>query len=246
MDPEYRAKAFAQLSQKLLADPSEAMTIDRIVNMVAVTIPHCDGAGLMLRRPRGKVETPASTSSLVRQADTLQYELDEGPCLSAIEDPSTYVVNDTATDARWPRWCPKVAALGFRSVSCVRLATETNVLGALNLYALEPAAFTADDLDVAKIFADHAAGALQSAQVVTGLRTAMDSRQLIGVAQGMLMQRYGLDLEQAFQVLLRYSQDTNIKLRDVAERMVETGALPAEGPTGTTWPPLLPDPPGHN
>lgn len=231
MDPEYRAAAFARLSQQMFTEQGQATTTDRIVNMVVEAIPGCEAAGLSVLGPKGEVQTCAYTSPLAAAAVALQHELDEGPCLSAIEDPSTYVINDTASDNRWRQWCPKVATLGVRSVLSVRLSTETNVLGALSLYAGKPAAFTADDLNVAMVFADHAAGALQSAQLVTGLRAAMDSRHLIGIAQGILMQRYGLDRERSFQVLVRYSQDSNIKLRVVAERMVETGSIPGEAAT---------------
>src|SRR5690606_1129343 len=111
--------------------------------------------------------SPANTSPLARTADELQQELGEGPCLDAIDTATTYVVPDASTDPRWPHWGPCVAELGIRSVLSVQLSTETGNLGALNFYATRADAFNDDDVMVAEIFAEHAALALESAQVVT-------------------------------------------------------------------------------
>lgn len=228
MDPRYRAKNFAKISQQLLAEQEEHSTLERIVDLAVSTIDACDVAGVSLRRARGRVDSPANTSPLAQQADELQQELGEGPCLDAIDTATTYVVRDAATDPRWPHWGPCVAELGIRSVLSVQLATDSDKLGALNLYATRTDAFAPDDVVVAEVFAEHAAMALESAQVVTGLKQALTTRHRIGVAQGILMQRYGLDLERSLEVLMRYSQQTNIKLRDIAERMIDTGAIPVE------------------
>lgn len=101
-------------------------------------------------------------------------------------------------------------------------------MGSLNLYANEPKAFDEDDLDVAEIFGRHASIALATAREESGLRQAISARHVVGLAQGILMERYGLDAERAFSLLRRYSRHNNIKLRVVAERIISTGRLPEE------------------
>lgn len=230
MDPHQRAAAFARISNELLAEREEQPTLQSIVDLAVQTVPGCELAGVSVRRGRSRVETPASTSPLVDRVDALQYDLDEGPCLEAIRAEATYIVDDSATDPRWPRWGPKVAALGLRSILTVRLSPHDvqDVLGGLNLYASGRHAFSEDDVDIAQVYAAHAAGALDAAQVVTGLRTAMHTRHTIGVAQGLLMQRYGLSLDRSFEVLVRFSREHNVKLRVVAEGVVESGGFPVD------------------
>ena len=162
----------------------------------------------------------------MRAGDTAQYEVGEGPCLQAMGDGNSYLVHDTVSDPRWPLWSARAEELGLRSVIGVRLFDEDDTLGALNLYSAEPHAFTADDVAIAEVYAAHAAVALGSARQELHLRRAIDSRHLVGMAQGILMERFGLDQQSAFAVLRRYSQQHNVKLRFVAEQVVETRALP--------------------
>jgi GAF domain-containing protein len=135
-------------------------------------------------------------------------------------------VPDTSAELRYPDWAPKVAALGLRSVLSVRLATTGSTLGVLQLFNTEPYAFETDDDAVAHILARHASVALANARQEATLRQAIDARKLVGQAQGILMERFGIDSDQAFAVLRRYSQDHNIKLRDVAQRLIKTRRLP--------------------
>ena len=146
--------------------------------------------------------------------------------MEAIWDNDWYATHDTSTDSRWPRWGPKVAEHGVGSVLSIQLATEQETLGALNMYAHQVHAFTPDDVDVALIFAAHATNALRAARLVTGLQTAVQSRHLIGVAQGILMNRYELTLEQSFEVMRRFSSQANVKLRDLAAAVIEQRRLP--------------------
>jgi len=162
---------------------------------------------------------------MVQKADALQYEYGEGPCLDAIWNLDTYLINDLSTESRWPRWTPAAAALGVGSVLSLKLDTDGGVEGGLNLYSYKPRVFGLDDVAAASIFARHASVALEDVHRVEGLRTALRSRQTIGVAQGMLMQRYKLTLDQSFEVLRRFSQNRNIKLRVLAEHLVRTGSV---------------------
>ena len=100
------------------------------------------------------------------------------------------------------------------------------MLGALNLYAGSAGAFTRDDIDIAEIYVTHATNALTAARISSGLRTALHSRHMIGVAQGILMHSYDLSLDQSFELLRRYSSHTNTKLAEVAEYVVQHRGLP--------------------
>ncbi|HET8614213.1 MAG TPA: GAF and ANTAR domain-containing protein [Actinomycetales bacterium] len=212
---------FATIAQQLMASTSESPTVRRVVDLVVETVERCHYAGVSLRHGNGRVDSPACTDDRVAKADALQYELQEGPCLDAIRADELYVVRDLTSEWRWPSWAPAAAALGFASIVSVRLSTAHGVVGALNLYSRETDAFDEDAVNVACVFAMHAANALWATQEVEGLRTAMRTRHLIGMAQGVLMERHGLSEDAAFEVLRRYSQIHNVKLREVASQVLE-------------------------
>ena len=228
MDTQAQLAAyFAQVSRDLFRT-GEQLTFDRIAQRAVEVIPPCDFVGITLRRRRERPDSIVVTDEAARYCDDLQYELKEGPCLSAIADDETYLLQDIADDKRWPRWGPKAAAAGAGSIFSVRLADDEQALGALNLYSRTPHAWDSDSLDLALVFAAHAATAISNTRLVSGLQTAVQSRHLIGVAQGILMTRYDMDLETAFEVLRRYSSHGNVKLRDVAKRVVELRTLPED------------------
>jgi GAF domain-containing protein len=226
MDAKAAAAFFARVSRDLMEETSEVPTMQRIAERAVQVVPGCDHCSISVRRRRHRVEFVASTSTLAEKCDALQYELDQGPCLEAVWEDDSYLIEDTAVETRWPLWSPRVAEQGIGSVLCIRLATSTETLGAMNLYAEPANGFSTDDIDLAAIYALHATNAMNTALLVKGLQTAVESRHLIGVAQGILMQNYGIDMEQAFEVLRRYSSHKNIKLREVAEHVVRAGDLP--------------------
>jgi len=218
---------FADMALELHSEPSAERTVDRIVEYAKAGM-RCDDAGILLVHSRRRIETAASTSERSERAHLLQTELDEGPCLDALLDGEPhYLILDTTTDERWPRWGPKVAEeLGIRSAVSVRLETRQRRYGSLNLYSSEPAAFGPDDIAVASIFGRHASIALATSQETDGLQKAMDARKVIGIAMGILMERYAIDADRAFDVLQRTSQTQNVKLRDVAQQLADGRPLP--------------------
>lgn len=222
---EPHAADFAQIAMALHGADGVGATLDRIAELACCTV-NSDMCGVMLVHRGNRVETAAVTHELVRRVDELQVECGEGPCLEAIEDQATFIIHDTATETRWPSWCRRVCELGVRSVLSVRLFTRQQTIGSLNIYSSKPHHFTDRDAQLGGIFAGHASVALAAAQTESGLREAMESRHLIGLAQGLLMERFDLDQEQSFAVLRRYSQDRNMKLRSVAQHVVETRTLP--------------------
>lgn len=219
------AAEFAELARRLQSQPDAEMTLDEVLRAALTTV-GSDIGGIMLVR-KGKVESAAVSGDIVRRADELQLEVGDGPCLEAIEDRETFVIGDTTTETRWPAWCRAVAELGVRSVLSIRLTTEAGMRGALNMYALEPGRFGRDDAQLGTILATHASIALASGKERSELRQAIDGRHIIGMAQGILMERFSLGENQAFAVLRRYSQDRNVKLREVAQHIVASRTLPA-------------------
>lgn len=227
---EFDARGFAALARELMGAPEdESVTFDMVVKRAIDVVPGCDHAGITLRGRRGRVTTAAQTDQVVLDADRLQYELSEGPCLDAAFEERTYVSNDLAHDARWSAWGPRVAELGVGSVVAVQLTGGNQTLGALNLYGDRVRAYDSDAIEIATTYGVLATAAMQAARLISGLETAMHSRHGIGIAQGVLVSQYGLTADRAFEVLRRFSMDLNLPLREVAAQVVEHGHLPGEG-----------------
>lgn len=215
-------RRLADAVRAVSSQPDRGSTLQEIVDQAVTAVPGFAHAGITLRRADGTVDTPAATDELVRRADEAQYELQEGPCIDAVWVDDTYTIPDLREETRWPRWAPVAADLGIRSVLSVRIATPETVVGGVNLYATEPCdRFDPDVVQQAHFYADAAGTALAVATRTEGLSSSLQTRHLIGMAQGILMQRYQLDTESAFAVLRRQSQDSNVKLRDVARQVVD-------------------------
>lgn len=181
--------------------------------------------------------TLGSTHDISSQADELQYVLDEGPCVENARGHEWYRSGDVARDHRWPRWGPKAAALGVASLLSLRLHLRDETIGALNLYSRRAGAFDDEaDLEFAVLYSAHLAAALASSRKIGGLTTALHTRHTIGIAQGILIERYGLDVDRSFALLRRYSNDQQVKVKDLADQIVATGQLPSDPDTSPTPP----------
>lgn len=222
------SSALAEGARALAALPGAEAALQAIVDL-AMAVTECNWASITLVGKDGSVGSPASSDEMARRADQLQYELGEGPCLQAAESRGLYTIVDTERDDRWPAWGPAVAAIGVHSVLSVNLFTDRKVLGALNLYFHHNGEFSDEQLEIGRVVAAHASAALARIRGEQELWRAIDSRHLIGQAQGLLMERFSLSSEKAFAVLRRYSQQHNIKLHDIAATLVRTGALPDGG-----------------
>ncbi|NYG53855.1 GAF and ANTAR domain-containing protein [Nocardioides perillae] len=229
---------FAELSQELLAEKDERAIYVLMCRRVHAVVPATELCGITMRRRRGRLESVSTSDPLAEQVDELQYTLREGPCMEAALEVDHYLAEDVATDPRWPSWGPRAAELGVRSLVSVQLPSDTlhdrhQPLGALNLYSSRVGAFGPDQLRIAQVFARHAANALAAARERSGLEQAVEARHLVGVAQGVLRQRYDLDLDTAFEVLARFSNERNVKLRDLAAQVVAERGLPDDLDAGT-------------
>lgn len=226
------AKTLAEMAIELEQERDPDTVLDRVSHYARLVL-DADDAGVLRTHTRSRIETPAATSAVVNQAHALQVEFDEGPCLDAIEGRATYVTNDVRNDPRWPRWGPAAADIGVLSAVGVRLATRERGYGSLNIYAQRTGAFTDRDAEVAEMLAAHATAAFAATHELEGLQTALDSRSIIGQAQGILMQKFDIDSEAAFEFLKRISQHENRKLVTLAEAIVvqrDSNARP--GPAG--------------
>jgi GAF domain-containing protein len=233
-----RATILAALAAELRRAPGEQLTGRTLLGHVLELLPSAESASITARGRRTGYVTLASTDDRAATADQMQYELHEGPCVNVADGADWYRSGDISVDERWPVWGAKAAAeLGLRSMLSVRLIGDGNHYGAINVYADGAGLFQDPiEVDLALLVATHAGLALSAAREVTGLRAAVESRHMIGMAQGILMERYELDSERAFALLRRYSNTLNVRLHDIADEVVSTRALPGmdEGrPAGT-------------
>jgi transcriptional regulator with GAF, ATPase, and Fis domain len=217
----------AEASRELHAEPDTQQTLERSVLLATELIPNCDHAGISMVHRNRTIDTPAASDQMARRGDELQYAVDEGPCLDAIWHYDTVISANLAEEDRWTRWAPRVAAeLNVRSMLCLRLFTSTELVGALNLYSKDIDAFDEDDAYTGTYLAAQIAVAVAEEQQTESLRISALNRTIIGQAQGILMERYNIDPEKAFNVLRRVSQDNNTTLIRVADELVRTRRTP--------------------
>ncbi len=202
-------------------------TLEAIASTAVTMLSPARYAGLIILS-RGELVPRATTGEPPLLLDRLQQKLAAGPCIDAARYQSVFRIDDTGTDDRWPEFCAEAARLEVRSMLCVPLwIDDRGLLGALSLYADQPAAFSEHHERVTALLATFAALALAEAQQAEQMHDALANRDIIGQAKGILMERHGVTADAAFAVLSRVSQAENVKLAEVARRFTETGELPA-------------------
>jgi GAF domain-containing protein len=228
MDADEFDRALADAVRELNEQPDPPHTLHRLVELVPEFFPGADMGGVSIVRG-DHIETPAATTEKLREVDEAQYRMGQGPCRAAIRTEATVQVEDLATDPRWPQWGERmVAEVGIRSSLSFRLfAAPDMTLGALNVYSRRPGGFDRDDVAHGQTLAAMVGVALASSMREEQLATALETRTVIGQATGVVMERYDVDAEVAFNVLRRYSSRQNVKLRDIARQVVDTRRLPA-------------------
>ncbi|MEU1950613.1 GAF and ANTAR domain-containing protein [Nocardia rhamnosiphila] len=224
--PADLAERLGDLARYLEARADVSATLQGIVDTAVDTVPGAAYAGISVIARRRVMDTPIVSAALVAEVDRAQIEFEQGPCLDALYERHTVALPDTAGEVRWPRFAARAAELGIGSMLSFQLYVLGDDLGALNLYARVPRAFDADSERVGRLFAAHAGVATATAQQVSQLRHAIDTRDLIGQAKGILMERYKLTAEQAFALLVRASQHSNTKLTEIASYLCRSGELP--------------------
>ena len=216
---------------------ADAYTVDEMLSQVAQfavqSIPGADGAGVTLIHPPGRqglrIQAWSVTADFVRDIDILQYdEAHEGPCITSMETGRVAVSGSLGSDRRWPRFGGRVARMGVHSALALPLTIGEQVIGGINSYAHTRDAFTEHAVALGTQFSAPAAVSVYNAQLLastrqrtTQLQEALRTRAVIDQAIGIVRSRSGGTAEEAFERLTRISQKEQIKLAEVAERLVE-------------------------
>lgn len=222
----HRMAVFKDLAQALGTTSDEGVRVKLAVEAATSLVEPCSHAGFTVNE-QGGLTTEASSDDVVQRANELQQELGEGPCLDVMRDQDTLVSPDLARERRWPEWAPRVAReLEVGSLISVLVYTDTESYGALSLYAPRGEAFDADSVAIAQSLAGQLAMVMTVGREIDQLGRALNSRTIIGQAQGILMERLDIDAAQAFDYLRRMSSHTNRKLVALAEEVARTRELP--------------------
>jgi transcriptional regulator with GAF, ATPase, and Fis domain len=216
-----------RLAAELAAQRDPRAVLDRSVQLAQDAFPAADSISVSVVDKRHRPLTISASDGLARTGDDLQYRLGEGPCLDALWTADVVHSPDLDSEPRWSAWSRRAAAeLDVHSMLSLRLATRDRTAGSINLYGRRRDAFDPDTIALGRSFAVHAAVAHGHAVDRQNLEAALVSRNLVGQAQGILMERHRITADRAFEVLVTASQERNVKLIEVARRVVETGAEP--------------------
>ena len=230
-DPEVLENAMRTLSRLLLAEETLEATHGRVASLACRTLPPCDLASVTMIND-GRPSTPVHTDPRAGDLDSAQYRSRRGPCLEAYQAGKVVREKISENAERWPEFSDVAAKAGIHSVLAVPLVASEQPIGALNLYSKSPGGYDEADEETAVLFSEQAAVACANAEVywrtyslTEHLREALESRDMIGQAKGILMARRGCTPDAAFEALRKASQHRNIKLRDIAEQVVYLGDL---------------------
>jgi GAF domain-containing protein len=224
------AGVFARMSGLLLNEETLETSLSLLSSLAHETVPGASGAGVSIIEGRRRISS-GSTDDRVRQADALQYQLDEGPCLTAAMSRKLVRVDDLTTDRRWPRWAAAVEPLGLRSALSTPLVAGEAGLGAIKVYAENPGAFDGRSEQLLTLFSAQAALLVANVQTYNrakrlseDMRQAIHDRDLIGVAKGVLMGRHAVDEDTALRMLMARTQEEDAGLAAAARAVVDSAA----------------------
>lgn len=217
------SEQIARLVREVRAESNDSEAALRAITKAAVTsVPGAEYASITMVTD-GEIETPVMVGDIAGASDELQQRYGEGPCIRAAVDDATIWISDMRNETRWPKFSVAAAELGISSMICFCLYIEGSDFGALNLHSTRIDAFDDEARMLGQLFAAHAATVYSAVREKEQLRIALGSRDIIGQAKGMIMERYRLDADAAFRLLARLSQDANTKLVDVAAQIVIAG-----------------------
>jgi GAF domain-containing protein len=215
--------ALAEMARSL-TDQRDLDGVLRAVTTAAVElIPGADSADILIISGKNTFESHAATSQLPVELDRAQERLGEGPCIDAAVEAFITRSDDFTSETRWPRFTKEALAAGISSMLSFQLYTKTSTAGALNLFASTPHAFGDESVAIGEAFAAHAAIAIASERAGLQLHSAIATRDIIGQAKGIVMERFQVPADRAFEMLIKLSQETNIPLVRVATRIVGSG-----------------------
>jgi GAF domain-containing protein len=214
------------LAEILLGEQDVNDLLGNVTSLAAAAVPGCDAASITLMKG-GRPTTPVCSAEVAREVDQSQYDTHGGPCLAAMVGAEVVRVDSFADDDRWPEMSARAVSNGVASSLSLPLSTGSEVVGALNLYSRQPANFGGAE-EQAAVFAAQAAVTVSNAQALERtqdlarhLAVALENRDVIGQAKGIIMAADGVSSDEAFAVLRRASQRSNRKLHDVAREIVD-------------------------
>jgi GAF domain-containing protein len=222
------ATQLAELARSLQQAPDADAVLAGFVHAALDLIPGADEGSVSVVLGRKNVGLKAPSGDLPERIDALQMETNEGPCLEAAYEHSTVRVPDMSVEQRWPLFAQRATEAGAQGMLSIQLWVEGNDLGALNLYSCEANAFTDESENIGLLVASHAAVAFAGAEKNRHLKEAIDSRDAIGQAKGILTERHKITGAEAFMVLSLASQRTHTRVVDVAYDLITSGELPTK------------------
>jgi GAF domain-containing protein len=227
------AGIFARMSGLLLSQQTVQASLSLITSLAQETLPGTVGAGVTLVDDGGHQTTTAATGPVVEQADRLQYELDEGPCLTAWSRSEVVRSGDLTTEIRWPRWTEAVTALGLRSCLSAPLVAGDQVRGAIKVYSDRTGAYAIQDEHRLTMFSAQAAVLVanqqeyeQAARLSEELKVTLRRRDMVAMARGVLMARHNIAEEGAFRMLVSLARQQAAPIEQVAEDLVRSTPRP--------------------
>lgn len=232
------AATFVRLADTLV-DDFDIVELLTVVANRCVEVLQLDAAGIMLASPGADLRVMASSSQTMRLLELFELQAQEGPCLDCYRT-GQQVINAVLTveNGRWPAFTVEALDAGFASVHALPMRLRGTTIGALNLFQFEPHPISQEDIDAAQALADVATIAILQhratleAQVVNDqLSHALNSRIVIEQAKGVISERQGVEMDDAFDALRNYSRDHNLRLSDVAQSVIEgTVTVPSTEP----------------
>jgi GAF domain-containing protein len=215
------------MSGLLLTEHTVDTALNTITSLATDTIAGSVGSGVSLLDPGGRRTTSAATDPVVERLDTLQYQLDEGPCLSAWRDRAVVGSDALDTEQRWPTWTGRAREMGMRSVLSAPLIDGDRVMGAMKVYSTLPEAYGERAAEVLRRLASQAAIfvgnvlAVQAAERLSDdMKDSLRTRDLLAMARGIVMARRGIEAEEANRYLMTESDRSRVPIRELAQRMV--------------------------
>jgi transcriptional regulator with GAF, ATPase, and Fis domain len=214
------AETFAEVARTLLQERDVDAVLERICILAAETVKGCEACGISIAEGT-KITSLSRSDEVSRVVDRIQSETQEGPCVDAIREHEVFMTGSLSKELRWPNFAPRAnQETGIESILSLRLFASEDTMGSLNLYSAQRCAFDEQDVAVGSVFAAHAAVALAGAKHDADLEAKAATRDVIGMAKGIIMARRNISDEEAFDILRRASQRMNIKLREVAAGVV--------------------------
>jgi GAF domain-containing protein len=216
------AARMAELARTVASPRSLYDVLSSVTATAKELIPGVDAAGVLLIGKKGTFESLAPVTDLPQKLDQLQMQFNEGPCVQAALDEVIVRTDDFREEQRWPQYSPACVEIGVLSGLSFKLYTADRTAGALNLFGFQPNVWDAEAETIGTVLAAHAAAAVLASRRGQQLESALSTRDRIGQAKGIIMERYKVDDVQAFEMMRRLSQESSAKLVDIAQQVIDT------------------------